>query len=120
MPTITPDDLAYGLRYALDHGVFALPTAHRLEMLLTRWEAQRATPDAGRAFARMWWRDHTYCVQTLAQLGDADRRELARSYIAYLKTNNAKTDLGEEQVLIVWQAVIDRQATAGAQQCAAD
>lgn len=35
-------------------------------------------PDAGRALARMWWRDHRYCVRVLAQLRPHERQLLAQ------------------------------------------
>lgn len=109
MRTTTPDDLAYGLKYALEHGTFAQPDRLRLQHLLTRWDAQQQRQgDPGAAIVRQWNCDRDTFLGTLDQLDEAGIYQMAAAAVAFHRKHGGQ--LTVDQQLAAWQAA--------AQQCA--
>lgn len=112
MRQITADTLAYDLSLAIQYGDLPEAIATHLRGDLARWEAQQVDPARGGAFIRQWWTDHAYAVQAIAMMDVAERTQLARDYIAYLRTYGA-TDLNPEQLVAKWQNEVARMRAGG-------
>lgn len=111
MYKVTTDDLAYGLKFALEHGTFAPANRQRLQHLLTRWDAQqRRAPDPGAAIVRQWNSDRDCFLKTLDQLDSETIAQMAEAAVAFHRNHGG--DLTVDQQLAAWQAA------AEAQQCA--
>lgn len=104
MRTITADDLAYGVRFALEYGTFTQADAQRLRHLLTRWDYQRGNADPGAAIVRQWTQDRDYFLKTFAQIDEAGQRAMAEVTVAFHRKFNPQSDLTVEQQLAAWRA----------------
>ena|SRR6187549_2822809 len=110
MSRVTPDDLAYGVRFALEHGDFDPADRLRLQHLLTRWDAQRTRPNPAAAIIRQWNSDRAYFLKTLQQLDSTSVYQMAESVVAFHRQRGGT--LTVEQQLAAWQRAVV------AQQCA--
>lgn len=113
MSNVIPADLAYGLKFALEHGQFCPADAQRLRHLLCRWDAQQRTPDPGAAIVRQWNSDRGYFLKTLEQLDSEAIYHMAEAAVAFHKRNDARTTLTVDQQLAAWQRAVVAQHIGG-------
>lgn len=112
MRPTTPDDLAYGIRFALGCGIFTQADRLRLQHLLTRWDAQQRTPDPGAAIVRQWNSDRDYFLRTLGQLDAEAIYHMAEAAVAFHRRNGSP--LTVDQQLTAWQHAAQQCAIGGA------
>lgn len=116
---LTAIDLAEAVRDALLNGIFSQRDHTRIAMLLARWEAQEATPNAGRGLARLFHADHAGAIKQVTALEPSKQRQLAEAYIGYYVGNGGVRQMGADEVMAAWAERAARIARAAeAQRCA--
>jgi hypothetical protein len=111
MPAITPADLAYGIRYALQRGTFEPADYQRLQHLLCRWDAQERQPVApGAAIVRQWTCDREYFLRTLDQLDAEAIYAMAEAATTFCTLRVPWAPVTTDQMLAVWQQAAQQRA----------
>jgi len=114
MRTTTPADLAYGIRFALEHGTFDPADRLRLQHLLCRWDAQERRPAVpGAAIVRQWITDREYFLRTLEQLDSEAIAQMAEAAAVFCAQRVPWSPVTVDQMLAAWQAAAQQCADRG-------